>query len=312
MERRDFLGMAVSAAAVTSAIIPRYAFAKECSPTLLSGTQLFSVFDLLVADAKAAIESVGDLGFSSVEFFGLDSPEARRDDFFGLSATNFRNAVHASGMEMRYSHISEIWEDTETVSRIAEKLGIEVVVLSAAEEFYEIQGGVFSPKPAKNLEQLQDLADRLNQAGAQYRKHGLTFGYHNHWTEFISVEETIPLDFLIENTAPDNFKLELDVAWLTVAGVDPVSYIERHSNRVISCHLKDFDTSVELPESPSWADYIEASIVEPGSGSIDFTPIVEILAEIGLTHAFVETDKSDDPLAAIGRGRRHLLSLDIC
>ena len=311
MDRRYFLGNVVSAAA-TSTIFPKYAFSQKCSPFLLNGMQLYSVNDLLIADAKSTLESVGDLGFSSVEFFGLDSAAARDNDFFGLTANELISTLSSFGLSMSYSHIGESWEDTDTVARIAERLGIQVLILFAAEEFYDMPRGVFSPKPATDLAQLGNLAARLDMAGQRYRRYGLTFGYHNHWTEFIPVEGKIPLDYLVENTDPDNFKLELDVAWLTVAGIDPATYIRHHADRVISCHLKDFDDRVTLPSSPTMADYIEASIVEPGSGMIDFEPIVNVIAEIGLTHAFVETDKSNDPLAAIERGMRHLKSLDIC
>jgi sugar phosphate isomerase/epimerase len=312
MNRRSFLNAIASAAAVSGVMSPQLSHSKECSPLLLNGTQLFSVYDLLNSDAKATLGAVGELGFESVELFGLDSRAARDNNFFGLTPIELLNTLKSSGLAMTHSHIGEIWEDTDTVARIAERLRVEVLILGAAEEFYDMPGGVFNPKPATDIAQLERLAARLNRAGQKYRRHGITFGYHNHWTEFIPVEGTIPLDYLIENTDPDNFKLELDVAWLTVAGIDPVTYIRRHSDRVVSCHLKDFDDRVALPDSPTWAEYIEAAIVEPGSGTIDFEPIINVLAEIDLTHAFVETDKSSNPLAAIERGKRHLKSLDLC
>ena len=312
MDRRTLLRSIVAGAAVSGDFLPKFAFAQECPDGLLRGMQLYSVDDLLVSDARAALSAVGELGFRNVEFFDLDSPAAQADNFFGLSSREFAAAISMSGLRMKHAHIGSIWEDTDSVARIADKLGIEVLILGAAEEFYDLQDGNFNPKPATDLVQLDRLALRLNETGRRYRQLGFSFGYHNHWSEFIPIEGKIPLDFLIENTDPDNFKLELDLAWLTVAGLDPAAYLRRHANRVISCHMKDFDDRIELPESPTWSQYIEASIVEPGSGSMNFEMLLDVLTEIGLEYAFIEIDESSDPMAAIERGMHHLLSLRGC
>lgn len=312
MDRRSFLGSIVAGAAISGDLLPNLAVAQACPAGLFRGMQLYSVNDLLNADARSTLSAVGELGFKYVEFFELDSQAAQEGDFFGLSSRELAAAIRSSGLHMTHSHIGTIWEDTDSVARIADKLGIEVLILGAAEEFFDLQDGAFNPKQATDLDQLNRLADRLDGTGRRYRQLGLTFGYHNHWTEFLPVEGRIPLDHLIEHTDPDNFKLELDLAWLTVAGTDPAAYILRHANRVIACHLKDFDDQVVLPKLPTMSQYTDLSIVEPGSGTMNFGPILDVLTEIGLEHAFVEIDKSSDPLAAIQRGMHHLLSLRGC
>lgn len=309
MQRRGFLGALVSAAAVTSGLAPRFAYSRECPPQLLNGVQLWSVRDLLAKDAFGTIEAIGELGFNSVELFGLGGVQASSAQIFGLEFDELLGVLNASGLSARHSHIVENWQDNDAVARVAEQLGIEVIILAAAEEFFDRQAVEFIP--ATSVDQVRNLADRLNIAGKRYRRHGITFGYHNHWTEFVPVENQVPLDILIAHTDPDNVQFELDIAWLTAAGVDPAAYLERNLDRVISCHLKDIDQQKKLPIPPSTDNYVDAAL-EPGAGTVDFAPIIGLLAEGGVPNAFVEVDRSDDPLAAIQRGRLHLQSLGVC
>lgn len=309
MKRRSFLGALVSATAITSGLGHRLAYASECPPRLLNGVQLWSVRDLLAEDARGTIEAIGALGFNSVELFRLGGIQGKEARYFGLEFDELLRVLNASGLSARHSHVVENWQDTDAIARVAEQLGIEVIILAAADEFFDRQAVQFIP--ATSVAQVRNLADKLNIAGERYRRHGITFAYHNHWTEFAKVENQVPLDILIAHTDPDNVHFELDIGWLTAAGVEPLSYLERNLDRVISCHLKDFDQRKQLPTPPSTDDYLDTAR-EPGGGTIDFAPIIELLVEGGVQNAFVEVDRADDPLAAIQRGRLHLQALGSC
>jgi len=299
----------MSATAVTSGLGQRLAYSSECPPQLLNGAQLWSVRDLLAKDARGTLEAIGAIGFNAIELFGLGGSQDTDDRYFGIEYGELLRVLSASGLSARHSHVVENWQDTDAIARVAEQLGIEVIILAAAEEFLDRQAGRFIP--ATSVAQVRNLADRLNAAGERYRRHGITFAYHNHWTEFAEVDDQVPLDILIAHTDPDNVHFEFDIGWLTAAGVDALSYLERNLDRVISCHLKDFDQQRQLPTPPSTDDYLDTAH-EPGAGTIDFAPIIEVLVEGGVQNAFVEVDRADDPLAAIQRGRLHLHALASC
>lgn len=309
MKRRNFLKAVLSAAAVTGGLGSRFAYSGDCPPQLLNGVQLWSVRDLLAEDAPGTFEAIGELGFNAVELFGLGGDPVKDARIFGLEFDELSRILNASGLSARHSHTVQNWQDADAIARVAEKLDIDVVILAAAEEFFDRQRVSFVP--AASVDQVRKLADKLNTAGEQYRRHGITFAYHNHWTEFVPVENQVPLDLLIEHTDPDNVRFELDIAWITAAGGDPVSFLNKNLDRIVSCHLKDIDQKKELPISSPTEAFVDA-VLEPGAGTIDFEPIIEILTRGGVTNAFVEVDKADDPLAAIQRGRLHLQTLGSC
>ena len=71
-------------------------------------------------------------------------------------------------------------------------------------------------------------------------KIGLTMCYHNHAFEFApSGSSGILLDVLMKVTDPKLVSLELDMMWAQVAGVDPVSVLEKYGDRMKLMHLKD-------------------------------------------------------------------------
>jgi sugar phosphate isomerase/epimerase len=107
------------------------------------------------------------------------------------------------------------------------------------------------------------------------------------------------------NTDPALVKIELDVGWLALAGVDPVAYLRRHAGRVIACHLKDYDPAIAT-------DVPQRKLVEPGAGTIDFAAVVAAMNDTGVAHGFIEIDVADDPMGAVRRGHAHLQRLKGC
>jgi sugar phosphate isomerase/epimerase len=168
-----------------------------------------------------------------------------------------------------------------------------------------VRDGRFAHVGAESLAQMDELAGKLDATGRAYRAQGLGFGYHNHHIEFREVEDTVPFEYLMAHTDPELVKIELDIGWLAVAGVDPVEYLHRYAGRVIACHLKDYDPSIAT-------EVLARKLVEPGAGTIDFVAVLAAMDETGVAHGFVEIDESDDPLGAVARGHRHLEELRAC
>ena len=101
MDRRSFLGAFASATAITSGLVPRAAYASECSPQLINGVQLWSVRGLLAEDAVGTLEAIGERGFNSIEMFGLGGDPTSNGQYFGLEFDELLSVLKASGLTGR-------------------------------------------------------------------------------------------------------------------------------------------------------------------------------------------------------------------
>ena len=302
MNRRDFIARSAALAASTVVGAGELGAQPARTATCLgppSGVQLFTVREALGRDPRGALRSLKEIGIVEGELFGLNGPESAM--LFGLPAGDLKRAFDENGMRVPISHIGGNLTNTAAIAEIAKTLGLEAVCVALPSEFSGPGGMV----PAKSKAQLDALAEKLNRVGREYRDRGLTFGYHNHHVEFMPVDGVVPYDYLMSNTDPNLVKIELDLGWLATAGVDPVTYLRRHSRRVIACHLKDYDPRVAT-------DVPQRKLVPPGSGTIDFAAVLAAMRETGVQHGFIEVDVSDDPLGDVRRGHAHLQMLKGC
>jgi sugar phosphate isomerase/epimerase len=143
----------------------------------------------------------------------------------------------------------------------------------------------------------QEMADVFNRVGETARQRGLRFVYHNHDFELEPVEGKVPLDHLVANTSADLVRFQLDVYWLTKGGRDPVTEINRIGSRVASLHLKDMDRTPAREITP------------PGSGILDFVPILSAARRAGITDLYVEVDGPRDGMEAAKSSYAHLIGL---
>jgi sugar phosphate isomerase/epimerase len=306
MNRRQFLSRSAALAAGCGAgaaeLLSQPARADGCAGPA-SAVQLYTVRDALGRDLRGALRSLREIGIVEAELYGLNGPE--NATLFGVPARDVRRAFDENGIRVPISHVGGNLENTAAIADIAGALGLEAVCVALPSEFSGTVDGRFAMVPARSRAQLDALVEKLNRVGREYRDRGLTFGYHNHHIEFTRVDGVVPYDYLMSNTDPALVKIELDVGWLAAAGVDPVSYLRRHSGRVIACHLKDYDARIAT-------DVPQRKLVPPGAGTIDFAAVLAAMNETGVRHGFIEVDVSDDALGDVRRGHAHLQALKGC
>ena len=55
----------------------------------------------------------------------------------------------------------------------------------------------------------------------------------------VNVEDRVMLEYMIENTAPENVFYELDVYWTVMGKKSPVEFFEKYPGRFTMLHIKD-------------------------------------------------------------------------
>jgi sugar phosphate isomerase/epimerase len=150
--------------------------------------------------------------------------------------------------------------------------------------------------PVDTLDAIKSSIEVLNKTGEACKKAGITFAYHNHDMEFKEVEGQIPYHMLLSETNADILKMELDLCWVTKAGVDPVDLFKKHPGRFPLLHVKDIDKELKGP-------------LPVGDGIIDFKRIFANAKLAGAKHYFVEHDMPADPFASITTSFNYLTKL---
>jgi sugar phosphate isomerase/epimerase len=79
---------------------------------------------------------------------------------------------------------------------------------------------------------------------------------------------------------------EADLAWIVRGGADPVAEVKRYAGRIEAVHVKDIAPAGHCTDEDGWAD--------PGHGVLDWSTLVPVLREIGVTLFVAEHDKPND------------------
>ncbi len=121
--------------------------------------------------------------------------------------------------------------------------------------------------------------------GKPIRDAGLGYGWHNHDFEFSALPDgTLPIEHLA--AASPEIDLELDLAWIYVAGHDPVTWIERFTGRILAAHMKDRAPEGENADEDGWADV--------GHGVMNWTAIAAALKAANVPRFILEHDNPSD------------------
>jgi sugar phosphate isomerase/epimerase len=304
--RRNFLqqsalamlaGLAVPK--VTGAAHPDYFPAPSPPP----GLQLYTLGNLMVNDPVNALKQVAAIGYKEVESAGSE-----KGNFYGYEPKEFARLVKDQGMRWRSAHVggaqftpeqmlkmAKNAQDSARVNAMIERFRNRPKALNLKENYKELadkaaEGGlsylVCSSIPVNTLDEIKTATEVFAKSGEACRKVGVQFAYHNHTTEFDTVEGHRPFDYILSNTNKDEVKMELDLAWATKAGQDPVELFASHPGRFPLWHVKDLNKETLQP-------------TEVGSGYIDFKRIFEHARDSGMKYFFVEQDGARQPLENI-------------
>jgi len=258
--RRSFLKNAAFASA-GGLILPGFMKFSDASPKLKNvGIQLYSVRTEMMADATGTLNKLGQIGYQEIE-----SAQSDKGNYYGLAPKEIKKILKDQGMILRsgHTHIDKNWQ--KSIDEAAEA-GQEYIICSVL------------PSPGQTIANYQKSADMFSQAGEQCKKSGVLFGYHNHESEFETVDGQVLYDVLLNRVQPDLVHMEMDLGWVIAAGKDPMVYFQKYPGRFPLWHLKDMN----VPEKKS---------VEFGKGSVDIIGILKNAKQSGMKYYFVEQEE---------------------
>jgi len=134
------------------------------------------------------------------------------------------------------------------------------------------------------------FGEMLGEAARKVEAAGLTFAWHNHDFEMAEFDGKTGLELLFEAAGPA-LKAELDVAWIAVAGRDPVEFLNKFSGRVFAIHAKD-KAGEGHPEH-------EMGLTDVGAGVLDWERLLAAANAAGVEWYIIEHDAPSDPAISI-------------
>ncbi len=292
MNRRAFLEKmtAVSAATVFAR---SFSPAEEIHRIKNIGLQLYTVREVLAEDMDGTLAKVAAIGYREVE--GPLLKLSAQDTKAALS----RHGLVCPSIHRDYDQLGEKWPQTLD---FCHTIGAKYVVISWIEDSVRDRPDGF-----------KRAAGAFNHAGEMSKKAGIQFAFHNHWIDFHRTPSgKLGYDVLLQESDPNLVKMELDICWSTVGGIDPVEYFARYPGRFPLVHAKDLK---KIP-SPTVAqgsnitgDDVIPLMTEVGSGVIDWKRIFAHSQQAGIKYCFVEHDQPKDPIASARASYEYLAKL---
>lgn len=270
ISRRNFLnkGALGIGSAVLASHIPIDVFG-AAHPGIVNmpiGFQVWTVRESLVKDFPGTLKKISALGYQSVE---MCSPPGYETSGFGplmkLKPKEMKQIINDAGLNCPSSHygMNEFREHLDERIQFALESGQTQMILSS-----------FGLPEKASLSDWQKAADELNKMGEKAKKAGIPMGYHNHHTEFQTLEGTLIYDALMKQFDPAVIRMQFQVAVIS-AGYKAADYFRKYPGRFISAHLADWSAEKKTE-------------VPVGQGIVDWKELFGAIGTGGVKNIFVE------------------------
>ena len=298
--RRNFLKIS-GAAALGSLVLSNEANALFYKKKHAIGVQLFTFFNVMDNDVQGTLKKVAAIGYKEIE-----SAFSKKGGFYGMKPKEFSKMLKDLGLSWKSHHVLGAPFKLPPGTKLPNGPDGKPITIPPMKNLRDnhqelidevAEAGipylVCSNTPIGSMEEVKESITTLNKSSEAAKKAGLILAYHNHDKEFESLDGKVIYDLLLTETNPDLLKMELDLCWVTKAGVDPVELFKKHPGRFHLWHVKDLDKEKMAP-------------LPVGTGIIDFKRIFDNAKVSGMKHFFVEHDMPADPFASITTSYKNL------
>jgi sugar phosphate isomerase/epimerase len=251
------------------------------------GLQVYTLGFLLNqpnADTAAVLKQIADMGVKE-----LETATGANGLYYGQKAKVFASMANDNGLKWIGNHVGGLPRANSAPANGRRNLrdNLQEIVDDASE------GGcswvVCSSSSIATLDEIKKTAEIFVNAGDAAVKNKMRFAYHNHQSEFDKIEGVSAFDYVLSNTDKRKVFMELDLAWASAAGQDPVELFKNHPGRFPLWHVKDLDKATGKP-------------CPVGQGKVDLKRVYLNSKLSGVEHAFIEQDGAtniQDPASSV-------------
>lgn len=263
------------------------------------GVQLFSVRDLVLAQPEKAVRAIATMGYREVEMI--------RSQVVAVAPYLKSAGLRPVSLHFETPIITQNWDAWKRADMPPVDSHVtfdEVIALARDHGFEYLVFNYLTPEERLDLDFYRKLAEKLNEAANRCRSAGLRFCYHNHDFEFEPKAGGRPIDTLLTHLDRNLVGLEVDIFWVSMAGVSAAEFLRQNTGRVELLHLKD--RAPGTPRHYEIATVPESAYREVGNGDLPIPEILRAAAAAGVQHYFVEQDFSRDPVRSLRESYTYL------
>jgi sugar phosphate isomerase/epimerase len=237
------------------------------------GLQLYTLREAAAQDYEGVVRKVAEIGYKGVEPAG----------FPGTTAEAAKKLYDDLGLEVTSAHLPlPVGEKQQEGLENAQALGVKRWVAGLGRDQFG------------SRDQIQASCEKFNEASAFVKGHGMTFGIHNHWWEFLEVDGQLVYKTMQEFLDADIF-FQIDAYWVQTAGPDPIGVIAELGARAPLIHVKDGPCTRE------------ADMQALGEGITDFQGIVNVGSHVDWW--IIELDRcATDMMEAVEKSYTYMVS----
>jgi sugar phosphate isomerase/epimerase len=256
------------------------------------GLQIYSLGDEPMKDLDGTFAKVAAIGYRDIELPSLLGKTAAQVKAAADRAGLKISALHVPAAPMQGPTAGTFQDSAQNIVDIMGALGVKNAVapimlfpsgmkFSAGESFQTVIARAMKEAGADIWKRTAAL---LNEKAQSLKPHGIHVGYHNHNLEFAPIGNTTGWDILMAEFDPKLVSIELDIGWVTAAGLDPVAFINKHKGRLRQMHVKD----VQATTKPNFTLSMDPTQI--GDGQQDWAKILPAAYKAGVRNFYVEQE----------------------
>ncbi|WP_169728581.1 sugar phosphate isomerase/epimerase family protein [Comamonas composti] len=243
------------------------------------GLQIYTLGSAVEKNPEASFSAIAKMGYGEIQAL----------TYAHLAPADLRRAAVNAGLLLRTTHLDfSSNADPSALLEIAHQLGVVQVASSVLAPIPQASSAYLQTTGSMTVSDFQRVAERANRIAELTLRAGFSYAYHNHNFEFLDLGNGVcGYDVLLRETDPRYVKFELDCGWMSFAGGNVCSYLQRHAGRFSSLHIKNFD---RIGHSSTLDKTASSHLTELGTGVIDYRPILDLALAQGLSYLIVEHD----------------------
>ena len=203
--------------------------------------QLFTIREELNDDFETGVRRIADMGYVGVEPAG----------FPGTNPQEAAKLFKELDLAVPSAHVATpVGKAKQQSLDTMRALGSTRIVSS------------MRPDDVLTVDLTKKTCEKLNDASAAAVENGMTFAIHNHWWEFLPLDNRHVYEVMLDYLAPE-ILFEVDTYWVQTAGMNPATVVRELGARAPLLHVKDGPCTKG------------ESMTAVGDGTMDFHSIVE-------------------------------------